>query len=381
MGNAGRFDKAYTRWIPTSRGTTRTGGGGNGGGNGGPPPDTGGGGNGGGGSSPPGGGGPKLTSATATKTGSSTASLSVSTNGQNGTLYWVVSTSSTAPTKAQVKGGQMHTGAAAADSGSQAVSGNGVQNITGGADGLAGSTVYYAHFMHERANGSQSGVATSASFTTDSAAPTLTYRTHAESSSALTTYTFAAQAIGTASADRHVIVGICGTAGTRTVSSVTIGGVTASHVVTQQNGASTASIYFANVPSGTTADVVVTWSAGQNSCGIGVWTATALSSSTAHDTAGALNNTGSTSTDLNLDLDTLADGVMVVIGLHLNAPGTGSVTWLPAAITGRYLAVMQASVPHYGGSGVTSGSTMDIRAGFTINAGNTHSPMVAASWR
>jgi len=177
-----RFSRRWN-WIPGGRGTNGEPGGpgtnpppGNGGGNSGGSGGGGGAGgsgngNGNGGTgSVPGGGGPTLSAATGTTTGATTADLSVSTNGTNGTLYWVVTQSSTAPTRAQVKAGLNHAGAAADDSGSQAVSGNGTQNISGGATGLVGSTVYYAHFMHERANGSQSGVATSSSFTTDSAA-------------------------------------------------------------------------------------------------------------------------------------------------------------------------------------------------------------------
>lgn len=110
---------------------------------------------------------PSLSSASATATGSTTADGSVSTDEGNGTLYFVVTTSSTAPSVAQVQAGQDHTGAAAVDSGSQAVSGTGVQNITGGFTGLAASTVYYAHYQHQDAATNDSTVVSSASFTTD----------------------------------------------------------------------------------------------------------------------------------------------------------------------------------------------------------------------
>ncbi len=108
---------------------------------------------------------PTLSSPTAVEDGGAAADLSVSTNEANGTLYWVVTTSATAPSAAQVKAGNDHTGAAAADSGSQAVSGTGVQNAT--ASGLTPETTYYTHFMHEDAGSNQSNVASSASFTTD----------------------------------------------------------------------------------------------------------------------------------------------------------------------------------------------------------------------
>jgi hypothetical protein len=120
---------------------------------------------------------PVLSSPVDTVTGSTTASLSVTTDEGNGTLYWVVSTSSSAPSAAQVKAGQMHTGAAAAASGNQAVSGTGAQSVSGGATGLTAATAYYAHFMHEDSSANQSSVS---------------------SGDGLTTYTSEAQALFTA---------------------------------------------------------------------------------------------------------------------------------------------------------------------------------------
>lgn len=118
---------------------------------------------------------PTLTSASGSATGAATASGSVTTDEGNGTLYAVATTSATAPTKAQVKAGQDHTGSAAAWSGSQAVSSPGSKSVS--ATGLSASTSYYLHFMHEDAAANQSDVASSSSFTTDApdtTAPTLT---------------------------------------------------------------------------------------------------------------------------------------------------------------------------------------------------------------
>lgn len=112
---------------------------------------------------------PTLSSPTDTSTGSSTGSGSVSTDEGNGTLYWVVTTSATSPSAAQVKAGNDHTGSAAVDSGNQAVSGTGVQNVSGGFTGLTESTTYYAHYMHEDAATNQSSVSSADGFTTDAA--------------------------------------------------------------------------------------------------------------------------------------------------------------------------------------------------------------------
>jgi hypothetical protein len=107
---------------------------------------------------------PTLSSATITAFTDATADISVTTNKSGGTLYWVIDTSATPPSKAQVKAGQGSGGGAAASSGSQAVAAVGAQTKTG-ATGLSENTTYYAYFMHETTVG-QSNVAASAAFTT-----------------------------------------------------------------------------------------------------------------------------------------------------------------------------------------------------------------------
>lgn len=107
---------------------------------------------------------PSLTSPTASATGATTASGSVSTTEGNGTLYYLASANASEST-ATVKAGS-----------SQAVSASGVQNVT--VTGLTASTSYYLHFVHRDAAGNDSTVATSAQFTTSAGAdttnPTLT---------------------------------------------------------------------------------------------------------------------------------------------------------------------------------------------------------------
>lgn len=106
-----------------------------------------------------------LTNPTDTKTGATTATLTVDTDVSNGTLYSVVTTSATNPTKAQVKAGQDHLGAAAAFAGSQAVVATGTQSVS--ATGLTSATTYFAHFMQESGGGAQSIVVAGDGFTTD----------------------------------------------------------------------------------------------------------------------------------------------------------------------------------------------------------------------
>jgi len=107
---------------------------------------------------------PALTFPIDTQTGQTTADLSVDTDDDDGTLYWVVTQAATKPSVAQIKLGQDHTGSAADDSGNQTVSATGTQNAS--ATGLTAGTDYWAHFMHEDAATNQSTVATGDGFTT-----------------------------------------------------------------------------------------------------------------------------------------------------------------------------------------------------------------------
>lgn len=107
---------------------------------------------------------PTLSNPTGTATGETTADGSVDTDEGDGTLYWVVTTSSTAPTVAQVQAGQDESGAAAAASGNQAVSSTGTQNVS--ASGLDAGTQYWFHFQQQDEVGNDSTVVTSSSFTT-----------------------------------------------------------------------------------------------------------------------------------------------------------------------------------------------------------------------
>lgn len=91
----------------------------------------------------------------------------VTTDEAGGTLSWVVTTSATAPSVAQVKAGQDHLGASAAASGNQAVGSVGQQTVF--ASGLTPETTYYFHFQQVDASANDSTVASSASFATPAA--------------------------------------------------------------------------------------------------------------------------------------------------------------------------------------------------------------------
>lgn len=101
---------------------------------------------------------PALTSPVGTKTGSNTATGSVTTDEANGTLYYVTSVN-TSETAATIKLGT-----------SQSVTSTGVQSVS--FSGLVASTAYYNHFVHRDAAGNDSAVSSSSIYTTDAAADT-----------------------------------------------------------------------------------------------------------------------------------------------------------------------------------------------------------------
>ena len=99
---------------------------------------------------------PIISLPTGTKTGSSTATGTVTTDEGNGTLYFYASTNSS-ELLATIK----------ASGGNQAVSGIGVQNVN--FYGLSALTTYYAHYVHTDDTANDSNVVSSTSFTTDAA--------------------------------------------------------------------------------------------------------------------------------------------------------------------------------------------------------------------
>jgi hypothetical protein len=177
---------------------------------------------------------PTLTSPLGSQIGSTTtAAIGVTTNEANGTLYYVVTTSATAPTAAQVKAGQNNAGTAAMYAGSQAISATGAKTAT--ATGITTGT-RYAYYMHEDAATNQSTVSASASWTqTVAAGATWTKKAGSiqDISYASTSLTIAAAPINNASASDVIVV--CVNVGLP-LAGVTIGGNTMTKVVEPTTG-------------------------------------------------------------------------------------------------------------------------------------------------
>jgi hypothetical protein len=184
-----------------------------------------------------------------------------------------------------------------------------------------------------------------------------------------TTYTFSSQSLGAAAANRKIVVGIVnyddspGTA----ASGVTVGGVTADRVQAMIGTGATMSteIWQADVPTGTTGDVVVTWSAAVKSCGIGVWRVIGADS----------RPYGSKTTTADpgvVSMDIPAGG----IGIGMSATGSGlAVTWTWTNLTEDFEdSITSGARSQWSGASAAFASAqsgLDITADASATADNT----------
>lgn len=162
-------------------------------------------------------------------------------------------------------------------------------------------------------------------FTNDSeAALTGAFLQDTTNTADLTTYTFASQNLGTADTDRCIIViAISRKAGAaHTLSSASIGGVSATIIQNQNNqvtNSDTAAMFSAIVPTGTTGDIVVTWSTTVLRTAIMAYRVVGVDSCTTPYASAA-----STASDPSVSLDVPAGGFAV--GGGLSAAAT-TATW------------------------------------------------------
>ena len=117
-------------------------------------------------------------------------------------------------------------------------------------------------------------------FTVSSTAEAIANSASATNSSGLTTYTYSGVALGTASSTRAIYVFATGQGPASSnfdVNSMTVGGVSATRVADVTNSAEAqyvSELWRADVPSGTTGDIVVTWNSAMSQCGIIAWAVT-----------------------------------------------------------------------------------------------------------
>lgn len=169
----------------------------------------------------------------------------------------------------------------------------------------------------------------------------ITYVSNTGDASGLTTYTFASQNFGTASADRYLVAYFAHRAVSAgiTGSSATIGGVAATKLTTVTNGNGCSELWGAAVPTGTSGTTSITWSGAVARCVTGLWALTGLLSTT------PTNTYTSTANPLSVSANISAGGVALA-GAYNNA--TTTATW--AGLTEDYDNTTTASTMRTGAS-------------------------------
>jgi hypothetical protein len=142
----------------------------------------------------------------------------------------------------------------------------------------------------------------------------------------LTTYTFSSQNLGTAASDRYIVVCSHARRGSQlNLSSVTVGGVSATIVRQERQGASSCTnqaISIALVPTGTTGDVVLVYDSTAVRCHIALYALNGI------DPTSVLNSADQrllSDATLNTSVDVPADGVAISTGGLGSSSAT--VTW------------------------------------------------------
>lgn len=156
-------------------------------------------------------------------------------------------------------------------------------------------------------------------------AATITFLQLSKDASDLSTYTFSSTNFGTASSGRYLICVVSGrtqdgTSSGDLITSVTIGGVSATISVQAHNSGNAQGIAIAHVPTGTSGDVVVVFNETMTNADIAMYATTGVSSVTATDTA------TSTADPLSDTLNINAGGIAV--GGAKSDSGSATATWL-----------------------------------------------------
>jgi hypothetical protein len=179
---------------------------------------------------------------------------------------------------------------------------------------------------------------------------TVTHTDNDRQDTPLTTYTFTGKSLGTAATGRRIIVGVTAlNSASRTISSLTVGGHAATQVAFVEasggGGFVPVGLYVIQVDTGTTANIVVTFSAGATRCGIGVFAAYDLLSSTATDTDTSTANPQTDSINV--------DGGGVLVGYAHNWTSGVDTTNAWTNLTERFDQSVETTVPSSNHSGAS----------------------------
>lgn len=200
----------------------------------------------------------------------------------------------------------------------------------------------------------------------------LTYIGSGALTSTTSTYTFTSQAIGTASSDRLVIVGIMHNTASlsQQVTGVTIGGVSATSIIAPSAGVAL-SLFTLKVTTGTTATIVVTLNGNAVNCGIQVYTLKNYKSATPNfTTTNAVNSPPQSVT---------ATENTVVMAMATTSTTASTLTWSAPVVLDNTTLVGGGNRIVTVGSFKAYGSTNSVT--FTDNGNGTTRELMVAGWR
>lgn len=202
--------------------------------------------------------------------------------------------------------------------------------------------------------------------------PTATFQAATGSTTDTNSYTFTSQPIGTASSTRRVVVAVASRNAGISVSTLTIGGVSASRDVVRAASGQFAEIWSAVVNSGTTANIVVTMSGTASYCGIGIWSLT--SGAPTGQTGLAPTNVGT----LSMSVTTAVGDVVIGVAAFRTSTSGARAAWNTA--TERYDADVDTNIrKHTGAEVVATGTSTDM--GVVITNFSTDSAACSAAYR
>ena len=206
---------------------------------------------------------------------------------------------------------------------------------------------------------------------------TAAFTASAVTGSSATAYTFSSQALGTASATRMIVINITGSSnsgGATAINTITVAGVSAVKAKEQVDGTEAGysqDIWYVPLASGTSGDVVVTFSGAQARCGIGLMAV--------YDADNSPFDTGGNSDDpMVATISCPAKGI-IIGSCTMNADeGVATTTW--TNLTEKYDQQVESIQSHSGAFATFDAAQTDLT--ITSNAKITVSrrAMPLASW-
>lgn len=188
------------------------------------------------------------------------------------------------------------------------------------------------------------------------------------------TYTFSSQNIGTAGDSRWVVAGIGWTAGvSRTFTSCTIGGVTATTLVAANDATNETRLVVAKVPTGTTADVVVTLSGAAVRCAISLWHVLSENDLTTPFHTGSDNTLSGGDVSASLNIPANGYGFGVCYGALTS--GTAALAW--SGLTEVDESTVEVANNAYGSAGLLSATDVSLTVTATLSGGTANRAYLA----